>query len=326
MIKGVLLKIASAFVFTLMSASVKFSSAAYPIAELVFFRSFFALVVLMIWLVQRGEYPHGIATRRPLGHLGRAIAGACGMFTGFISLSLLPLPDATAIGFTTPLLVVVLAALVLKETVRLYRWSAVAIGFCGVLVMLSDHIGNASAGSGAFVSSRTGTGVVVALIAALFSSVATIQTRRLTKSENTGAIVFYFTAMTTALGFLVSLISSLWPNDWTAAHIIQTQAFIWPATGDFLALCAIGIFGGIGQILMTQSFRYADASIIACFDYTAMLWASALGFMLFSEVPSRAVVLGALIIALAGMFVIWREQRLGLQRLAEREADPERSV
>ena len=326
MLTGVLLKIASALVFTLMSASVKFSSGSYPVAELVLFRSFFALVVLMIWLFQRHEFPHGIVTQRPLGHLGRAIAGSFGMFSGFVSLSLLPLPDATAIGFTSPLLVVVLAALVLKEKVRLYRWSAVAVGFLGVLVMLSDHIDTARSAAGSFLQPATGTGVGVALAAALFSAIATIQTRRLTWTENTGAIVFYFTLMTTVLGALVSLLASIWPTDWFAVPMLQAQAFIVPPPRDLLALVAIGLFGGVGQILMTQSFRFADASIIACFDYTALLWASALGFLLFGEVPSRLLIVGALIVALAGLFVIWREHQLGFRRKAEREADPERTV
>ena len=91
-------------------------------------------------------------------------------------------------------------------------------------------------------------------------------------------------------------------------------------------LVAIGVFGGLGQILMTQSFRFADASIIACFDYTAMIWASMLGWSIFGEAPSKPVILGAAIVAISGLFVIWREHVLGLRRRAELEADPERSV
>ena len=319
MLTGILLKIASAFVFTLMSASVKLSASTYPIAELVFFRSFFALVVLMVWLMARSEFPHGIGTRRPLGHLGRALAGSGGMFCGFVSLSLLPLPDATALGFTTPLIVVMLAALVLKEHVRLYRWSAVAVGFGGVMVMLSGHI--SAAASADFFGSRTGTGVLVALTAAIFSAIATIQTRRLTASERTGAIVFYFTLTTTILGAAGTLAASLWPQNWPGASVMASQAFVAPPFKDFLALAAIGFFGGIGQILLTECYRYADASIIACFDYTAMLWASLLGFFLFEEVPSSAVITGAAIVAMAGVFVIWRERRLGLRRAQERAAN-----
>ena len=326
MFTGILLKILSAFVFTLMAASVKLSADSYPIAELVFFRSFFALAILMLWLMARGEFPYGIATRRPMGHLGRAMAGSCGMFCGFVSLSLLPLPDATAIGFTTPLIVVVLAAVVLREKIRLYRWTAVGVGFAGVVVMLWPHLGLFTGESGPLFSSRAGLGVAVALTAAVFSAIATIQTRRLTLSEKTGAIVFYFTAMTTCLGGFVSLAGAFWPSGWPGAGVLIPQAFIVPSFQNFLALAAIGFFGGIGQILLTECYRYADASILACFDYTAMLWASVLGYFLFAEVPSGAVVAGAVIVAFSGLFVIWRERQLGLRRRREREMGSNRTV
>jgi drug/metabolite transporter (DMT)-like permease len=109
-LKGIGLKIAATFAFALMSAIIKMMAASYPVGEVVLFRSLFALVVLVGWLYSRGEFPRALHTLRPFGHVGRSIAGSGGMFANFIALSLLPLADATAFTFATPLLVVPLAA------------------------------------------------------------------------------------------------------------------------------------------------------------------------------------------------------------------------
>jgi len=183
---GVALKVAATLAFAGMNALIKASSERFGVTEIVFFRSVFAILVLLVWLWRRGELPHSLSTQRPVGHIGRSIAGSGGMFAAFIVLAILPLADATAFTFVTPLLVVPLAAFTLGEIVKPYRWAAVFVGFAGVLVMLSDHLGEGAARENAEV------GVIVALIGALSAAVAMIQTRRLTYSEATGAIVFYF--------------------------------------------------------------------------------------------------------------------------------------
>ena len=299
MLRGVALKVAATFVFAVMSALVKLSAARFPVSEIVMFRSLFALVVLIVWLRGRGEFPEALATQRPLGHIGRSLAGTGGMYSSFLALSLLPLADATAFTFVAPLMVVPLAALLLREAVRPYRWAAVAAGFFGVTIMLSDHLGAASA--------TRALGSAVALGGAGFAAVAMIQTRRLTRSEPTGAIVFYFSSVTTSLAALALVAGALWPQaDW-----IGTQRFVIPSLHEALALAAIGTCGGIGQILMTHSYRYADASVIAAFDYVAMIWASLLGYALFGETPTSRVVLGAGVVAAAGVYVVWRVGRIG---------------
>ena len=131
-----------------MSTIIKLAAPVFPVAEVVFFRSVFAMVVLAAWLAMRGEWPSALRTSRPLGHFGRSVAGSCGMFANFAALSLLPLADATAFTFATPLMVVPLASLVLGEEVRLSRALAVAVGFAGVLVMLCGHLGQGAAGEG----------------------------------------------------------------------------------------------------------------------------------------------------------------------------------
>jgi drug/metabolite transporter (DMT)-like permease len=304
---GISLKVVSALVFTLMSAGLKRVSADYPVGELVFFRSAFAIVPLVVWLSWRGDLINSIRTDNIAGHFLRGIMGSCGMFSGFIALSYLPLHDTVAIGYVTPLIVVVLAALVLKETVRIYRWSAVVIGFCGVLIMLSPHLGvGASRGA-----SDTGQiiGVMFCLLGAFCSAGAAIQVRRLTSTEQTGAIVLYFSILTMLLGFSTILLG------WRV-----------PDLADSALLVLIGILGGIGQILMTQSYRYADTSIIAPFDYTSMIWALLLGWFVFGELPTLPVSVGGVIVACAGLFVIWRERQLGLYRDKELAAAPQRAA
>ncbi len=229
---GILLKVLSALAFTLMSAGLKVVSATYPTGELVFFRSAFALVPLLAWLGWQGSLVDAIRTRDIRGHVLRGIIGSCGMFSGFVALSYLPLHDAIAIGYAAPLIVVALAALVLKETVRAYRWTAVGIGFAGVLIMLSPHL--AAEASRRTTEAAALTGALFALLGAFCSAGATIQVRRLTLTERTGAIVFYFSLLTTALGLSTIVLG------WTL-----------PSPPDFALLVLIGVLGGIGQILLT---------------------------------------------------------------------------
>lgn len=316
--KGVALKLASAFAFSLMSTGVKLQAGAFPIAQLVFFRSLFALALLVAWLAARGEFPGALRTRRAGGHLLRSLIGSAGMFLSFLSLALLPLADATAIGYAAPLITVALAALLLGEQVRVYRWMAVAVGFAGVVVMLSDHLGEASGGAQL--------GVTAALIGAVAAGLATIQTRRLVGTEQTGAIVFYFSLTTTLMGALALGLAALWRPDWPLAAAMIGQRWVAPDFGGFLGLALLGALGGLGQIFMTQSYRYADASIIACFDYTSMIFAAALSLVVFDVAPSARILAGAAIVAAAGLFVIWRERRLGVISAKTREAGPGRSV
>ncbi|WP_349367454.1 DMT family transporter [Salinarimonas sp.] len=298
---GVSLKILSALAFTLMAASIKLASATYPTGQLIFFRSAFALVPLIAWLAVSDAVVNAVRTHNLKGHLLRSIIGATGMVLGFSALAYLPLTEAVAIGYAAPLIVVVLAALLLKETVRAYRWSAVGVGFVGVLIMLSPRLGSEGLAEGASV------GALFAIGAACCTAGATIQVRRLTATERTGAIVFYFTAVTTLIG-------------------LSTAAFGWimPTPLDFAMLIGIGILGGIGQILLTESYRYADASLVAPFEYTTMIWATLLGWFVFGQWPEAAVIAGAVLVTASGIFVIYRERRLGLQRRKELETSSQR--
>jgi drug/metabolite transporter (DMT)-like permease len=302
---GIALKIASALAFTLMSAGVKLVAERYPIGEVVFFRSAFALVPLLAWLSWRGDLINAVRTDDLKGHLLRGIISTSGMFAGFIALSYLPLSDAVAIGYASPLITVVLAALILKETVRAYRWSAVVVGFVGVIIMLLPHLNGSIVAQG--LAGSAGVGALFALFAACCSAGATIQIRRLMVRERTGAIVFYFSPLTTFMGLMTIVLGWRMPD-----------------LADAVLLVVIGILGGIGQILLTLSYRHADTSVIAPFEYTTMLWAVLIGWFAFSQLPQATVVAGGLIVAAAGCFVLWRERQLGLQRAKEVEVGAQR--
>jgi drug/metabolite transporter (DMT)-like permease len=303
---GILLKVLSAIAFTLMAATIKYVSARYPVGQLIFFRSAFAILPLLIWMAFADSLINAVRTNNLGGHILRSVIGCTGMFAGFMALSYLPLSDAVAIGYAAPLMVVVLAALLLKETVRAYRWSAVAIGFVGVLIMLTPHMGVAAQGA---VSDERATGAMLALLAASCTAAATIQVRRLTMTERTGAIVFYFSVFASLIGLVTIVFGWNMPDAW-----------------DLMILVMIGFLGGVGQILLTQSYRYGDASLIAPFEYTSMIWAVLLGWFVFGQLPEAVVLVGATIVIAAGIFVIWRERQLGIARKKAAEMASKRAI
>jgi drug/metabolite transporter (DMT)-like permease len=294
--KGIVLKLISAVLFAVMSALIRYLGVRYPIGEVVFYRSAFAIVPVVAIYAWRGELMAAVRTERPLGQASRGALSIVGMFCNFGALARLPLIEANAISFTSPPISVALAALVLKERVRIYRWSAVTIGFIGVLVVLAPHFSGDEL-TVAMASATSVAGVIYAITGSATNAGTMIQTRRLTQSETTSSIVFYF-SLICALAGLVTL-----PFGW-----------ITPSNGEFAVLAAIGFLGGTGHILLTESYRYASASMLAPFDYTSMIWALVLGYVLFGEMPTVMIVLGSAIIAGAGLFVIWRERQLAMMR------------
>jgi drug/metabolite transporter (DMT)-like permease len=293
-IKAISLKVASALIFAVMQALVRYLGTAYPVGQVVFYRSAFAIVPVVVIYAWRRELEAAIRVGRPFGHAGRGLTAIGGMFFNFSALARLPIVDATAISFATPLITVAMAAVFLKERVRIYRWSAVIIGFMGVMVMLVPHL-DISGSTAAHAAE--GLGAFFGLTAAFFNAGSVIQTRHLTRSETTSSIVFYF-SLICALAGLVT-----WPFGWNT-----------PSWGELAALIGIGICGGLGHIVLTESYRFAPASLVAPFDYTSMLWALVLGYLAFGELPTALGFLGAAIIAGAGLFVIWRERQLAAGR------------
>ena len=297
-IRGIVFKLISVTLFIVMSSLVKSLSDSIPPGETVFFRSLFAIPVILAWLAFRGELRTGLKVSKPLGHLWRGMVGTMAMGMGFAALAFLPLPEVTAIGYAAPLLVVIFASMFLGEEVRLFRLTAVFAGLAGVMIVLSPRLT-----LGSDVGTAEALGAMFALTGAVCAALAQVTVRRLVMTEETSAIVFWFSITATGLALFTL------PFGW---------ALPTPAEAGILILT--GLIGGVGQIFLTSSYREADASLIAPFDYASMLLALAIGYWVFGEVPTGTMLIGAVIVVSAGILIIWRERQLGLERAKQRKA------
>lgn len=306
---GIALKVASTLAFTGMATLIKVASDRFPVSEISAYRSLFALIPVFVWVVWRDRNLRAVVdvfrTRRFGSHLVRSAIGACGMFLGFWALSLLPLADATAIGYAAPLLTVVFAAILLHEKVYIFRWTAVVVGLIGVLVMIAGYIGPAEAGH-----ERSLFGALISLSAATAAALASTYTRSLVRYEHAATIVCYFSLLVGVFALMTIPLGWFWP----------AAAWVMPGFEEALILVGAGIFGGIGQVFLTQSYRYGDASTIAPFDYTSMIWVLIVSLVVFGTWPGANILIGTVIVIAAGLFVIWREHRLGIERARSKRA------
>ncbi|MDJ0942946.1 MAG: DMT family transporter [Kiloniellales bacterium] len=265
-----------------MDAVVKWLSADYSTIQLMFFRSVFAFLPLAP-LVLRSGWAGALHTRRLGSHALRSVFGLSALGCFFWSLALLPLADATAITFAAPLFVTALSQPLLGEVVRARRWTAVGVGFIGVLVMVQP-------GVGVFQPAA-----LLPLAAALFLALMVIQVRKLTRTESNITIVLYYTIISTLVTGLVV------PFYWVT-----------PDLADLLLLAMVGVLGGTGQLVLTAAYRRTEASILAPFDYTAMVWAVLFGFLVWGELPAQNIWLGVAVVIASGIYIIYREAQLSL--------------
>ncbi|NTT85569.1 DMT family transporter [Tabrizicola fusiformis] len=299
-LRGIGLKLGSVLIFIVMSAMIKTTAAHVPAGQAVFFRSFFAIPVIVVWLMMRHELRTGFRTVNPLGHVWRGLMGTCAMGLGFAGLGYLPLPEVTAIGYAAPLLTVIFAAMFLGEEVRAFRITAVILGLTGVMIVLSPRL---TLIEGETTGHREAFGAMLVLGGAVFAALAQVFVSKLVLTERTPAIVFWFSLTATGLSFLTL------PFGWVV-----------PTPLEAVTLIGAGLLGGVGQILLTSSYREADASVVAPFDYASMIFALLIGYYVFAEVPSWTMLGGAALVVLAGVLIIWRERKLGLERAQRRKA------
>ena len=299
-LRGILFKLGSVMVFIVMASLIKAVAGRVPPGQTVFFRSFFAIPVIVAWLAMRKEMSSGFRVVSPMGHVWRGAMGTLAMGLGFAGLGYLPLPEVTAIGYAAPLLTVVFAAMFLGEDVRLFRISAVALGLVGVMIVLSQRL---TVATGSAAGTAEAFGAMLVLGSAVFASLAQVFVRKLVLTEKTSAIVFWF-SLTASVLALATL-----PFGW-----------VWPTPREAMILVGCGLLGGVGQILLTTAYRNADASLVAPFDYASMLFALAIGYWVFGEAPTVSVLAGAALIVTAGVLIIWRERKLGLERARQRKA------
>lgn len=283
---GITLKLGSVVLFAGMTLCVKILGQAIPAGLTIFVRGLISALVLALIAWRTGAL-HLLKTDNWRSHALRSLSGTISMFCLFVAVTMIPLADVTAISFTSPMFVTVLAMLFLGEHIHRFRWTALAAGFLGVLIMLGPHL--TFAGHSTF-------GALTALGAALFSAIAMIFLRKMSGAEHAITITFYFSLTFMACAALTSL-----------------QGWPMPTATQWCLIVLAGLFGVSGQLLMTYAYRYAEASTIAPFDYTNMIMSVLLGYLFFAEIPTLSIWIGAPLVVAAGMIILWREYYLKKQ-------------
>ena len=220
-----------------------------------------------------------VRTKRIGAHLSRTTLGLIGMILNFGSYILLPMTEATTIGFTMPIFGTILSAVLLREATGIHRWSAVLLGFAGVLIMVRPDAGHFPM-----------TGVAVALSAALLTAVISILLREIGRTEGAAVTVFWFTLLSMPpLGLAMLFYAQ--PHD----------------GATWMLLILMGISGGIAQLCLTGALRWAPVSVVLPMDYSAILWATAFGWLIWGDWPLATTFAGGLLIILSGLYIAWRE-------------------
>ena len=297
---GIVLRIASAGCFSIMSALLKLASTHGVVApEMLFYRALFGLPVVIVWVMTSQGGLSALRTERPWAHLRRSAIGISGILCIFQALTLLPLADATTLGFTAPIFATILSAIVLHETVGKHRWLAVLIGFCGVAVVMrpGSHPGSEHA--------LPLLGIAIGLLGAVLQAGVTITLRQLKDTEHVAAIVFWFFVASLVIGgLLLPFVGQR-----------HDAATLWLLVGG-------GVAGGLAQLTMTASLRAAPVAVVAPFDYLQIVGAVVFGWWLLSSPPSLNTLAGAALIASSGLYTVWREHRRRRDRLLQPSTPP----
>jgi drug/metabolite transporter (DMT)-like permease len=278
---GIMYRIAAMACMAVLSALVKWTgSRGVPVFEIILFRNLFAFLPLGLYIWRTTGFGV-LKTRRPLGHFTRSAVGLTGMVCGFSAVQYLPLTEATALQFTSPLFMTALSALLLSEKVGRHRWAAVFVGFLGVLIMARPLPGEMNV-----------PGVTLGILSALGAAGAMVAIRQISDTEKGPTIVFYFTLGGVLIGAVGSLFGWVNPDPLTLAMLVLA-----------------GIIGGVGQLFLTEALRQAPVGVIAPFDYTQLVWAALLGLLIWGELPHPLTLVGAVIVAGSGVYILHRELR-----------------
>ncbi len=285
--RAILFILVAALLFALAACCVKALEGGVPLTQVVLFRSIFALPVLLPLLSQAGGWA-AIRTAHPMGHVWRTIFGLIGMGGAFYGYATMPLATVTALGFTMPLFLTLLAVPLLGERVGWRRGSAVVVGFLGVLIIVRP--------TGADAAELMPS--LIVLVAALAWALSMITIRRMGEAGESGvSIVLWF-----AIGSsLVALLASL-------------PGWVWPSAWQWLLLLGIGIISAGAQLLMTDAYRSGEPTLVAPFEYSGIIWTTLLGAIIWAEAPDGWDGLGIAVLVASGLYIWWREAQLGLKR------------
>ncbi|WP_300974139.1 DMT family transporter [Sphingomonas sp. LHG3406-1] len=290
---GIALRLLTAILLAIMFAGVKLAATrGVHFVESLFYRQI-GSVLCATGLVLAGPGLQSLRTKRVGAHVGRMALGVIAMGLNFLAMIMLPLADATAIGFTVPIFATILAAILLSERTGPWRWGAVIAGFAGVLLIVKPGEGGVPA-----------SGAALALLAAGLTAAVTIVIRRLGATERASTTVFWFAA------------SSLVPLGLLMLHFGKAHDFT-----TFAILAGMALAGGLAQLTLTASLRLAPVALVMPMDYASLLWATMLGALLFAELPSPSVWVGAPVIILSGLVIVWREHHLARRAALEARAE-----
>ncbi len=274
---GIVMMLTGIAAFAVMDATIKWLTADYPVAQVVALRSWFGLPLLALFAL-RGGGLKSLASRRPLAHFGRYLLVLGLSFSFFWALSQMKLVDAIAITFAAPIFITALSVPLLKEAVGWHRWLAIGIGFCGVLVMLRPGIG---------VFQWAGLVVIGSVV---FYALLMITTRAYKATEHTAALMLY-----PQLGMSLT------------AVIFAPFFWVTPTLGDLGLFALAGMFGSVGIMCLTHAFRLGPAAVISPFEYSALIWATLIGYLVWGELPDVYTLAGAVIVISSGLYIIYRE-------------------
>lgn len=289
-LRGIVLMVVGIFVVSVMDALIKWLTATFPSIQIVMLRCLFGLLPLLLIVSLQGGIS-ALRTSRPGLQLLRAAFGAGAMVGFFYALSVLGLAETVTLAFSSPLFVTLLSVPVLGERVGIRRLSAVIVGFVGVIIVVRP-------GSEIFTLNA-----LIPILSSFCFAMTMLLARKMSATETSVSMTFY----TTLAGLVVGTVGTLWmtgtPSGWHA-----------PALGDWALFLILGLLGGVGQFLVTSSFRHAEAVVIAPFEYTALLWAALFGIAIWGEVPDLPTIAGGLIVIGAGIYIGYRETRVGQKR------------
>lgn len=287
---------------------VKFLSGGYPLYELMFVRSFVGMCFTAGLLAPMAGGRHLLRTRRLPVHILRGLCVVFANFCFFLGLASLPLADAVAIFFISPLTITVMSVIFLKETVGPRRWTAIGVGLLGVLIVIRP-------GTSAFQVAA-----LLPLVAAFGYATLHILTRKIGDTENAVAMAFYIQATF----FVVSCTAGLALGhgafnvyDHPSANFLLT-AWVKPDLSDLLFMAALGLTSSLGGFMISQAYRRSEAALVAPFEYIAMPLAVFWGFTIFDEWPVPIAWAGIALIMVSGLVLVWREA------VASRKAGPKR--
>lgn len=281
-ILGMFAAMAAFLMFTVMNMFAKLLSVNHSVIEIAFYRNLIACIPFLIMIFVFGQREILIIRSKPSLVGIRAVIGTVSLVTTFAAYSMMPMADTTALLFTASLFIPVLGVIFLKESVGPYRWSAVAMGFIGVVIM--------SHPSGEVYT----LGITVALIAALMHATLQIILRYLGRFESPETISFYF--------FVIGVFLTALPLPFIAVR---------PTLAEVPLFLGVGLSGAAAQWLLSIAFRNARAAIVTVFNYSSIVWATLFGWMVWNEWPLPTVLAGATIVIASNILMIWRESRLG---------------